>query len=96
MLENIKLLLGIDGNEKDRLLQILIKQAMDEAKEITGRSDICGLNTTIEKMVVYNFNRLGSEGVASEGYSGVSFSYTTDYPDSIMRVLKKYRKIKTI
>ena len=96
MLENIKLLLGISSTEKDALLLLLIQQAEDEAKDFTHRVDVCELQSTIEKMVVYNYNRLGTEGLNSESYSGVSYNYTTDYPEPILKMLKRYRKIVTL
>ena len=96
MLENIKLLLGISSTEKDALLLLLIQQAEDEAKDFTHREDVCEIQSTIEKMVVYNYNRLGTEGLNSESYSGVSYNYTTDYPEPILKMLKRYRKIVTL
>lgn len=93
MLENIKLLLGLADDSKDDLLTLLIQQAIEEAINFTHNDDLSDLHTAIERMVVYNYNRIGTEGVDSEGYSGVSFNYTEDYPDSIMRILKSKRKI---
>ena len=93
MLENIKLLLGITDDTKNALLQVLIQQAEDEVKDYTHRDDVCCLTSTIERMVVYNYNRLGTEGLNSESYSGLSYNYATDYPEQILKVLKKYRKI---
>lgn len=96
MLENIKLLLGISSTEKDNLLTLLIQQAEDEAKDFTHREDVCELQSTIERMVVYNYNRIGTEGLNSESYSGTSYNYTTDYPEQILKMLKRYRKIVTL
>ena len=96
MLENIKLLLGISSTEKDNLLTLLIQQAEDEAKDFTHREDICELQSTIERMVVYNYNRIGTEGLNSESYSGTSYNYTSDYPEQILKMLKRYRKIVTL
>lgn len=93
MLENVKLLLGIQGTDKDKILQLLISQAIDEVKDFTHREDVYPLQSTIEKIVVYNYNRMGTEGLNSESYSGQSYNYSTDYPDSIMRTLKRYRKL---
>ena len=47
-------------------------------------------------MVAYNYNRLGTEGLDSEGYSGVSFNYSADYPEPIIRALKAKRKLITL
>lgn len=96
MLENIKLLLGIKNDSKDVLLQLLIQQAEDEAKDYTHREEVCELQSTIEKMVVYNYNRLGTEGLNSESYSGMSYNYTSDYPEQILKMLKRYRKIVSL
>ena len=96
MLEQVKLLLGITDNSKDDILSLLIEQATEEALSYTHQNSIDNLLTAIVRMVVYNFNRIGTEGVDSEGYSGVSFAYSSDYPDSIMRLLKKQKKIQTV
>ena len=96
MLENIKLLLGISSTEKDNLLTLLIQQAEDEAKDFTHREDVCELQSTIERMVVYNYNRIGTEGLNSESYSGTSYNYASDYPEQILKMLKRYRKIVTL
>lgn len=93
MLDKIKLLLGITDDSKDDLLTILIDVAIDEALAYTHRDCVDELDTSIIQMVVYKYNRIGTEGVDSENYSGVSFSYSTDYPESIMRGLRAKRKV---
>ena len=90
MLEKVKLLLGITDNSKNDLL---IEQAIEEVMAYTHLDCVDELNTTIVKIVVYNYNRLGTEGLGSEGYSGVSFNYTEDYPAPIVRALKAKRKL---
>lgn len=96
MLEKIKLLLGLSDSSKDDLLTVLLEQAIDEAVNYTHNDCIDVLETSIVKMVVYNYNRLGTEGVDSEGYSGVSFAYSTDYPENIMRALRANRKVRLV
>lgn len=93
MLDKIKLLLRITNDSKDDLLTILIEQAIDEALAYTHRDSADELDTSIIQMVVYKYNRIGTEGVDNENYSGVSFSYSADYPDSIMRGLRAKRKV---
>ncbi len=93
MLDKVKLLLGIAADDKDDLLTLLIESATEEAVAYTHNECVLELETTIIKMVVYNYNRLGTEGVDGEGYSGVSFTYSADYPESIMRALKSKRKV---
>lgn len=96
MLEQIKLLLGITDDSKDSILSLLIEQATEEALTYTHQKSTDTLLTAIVQMVVYNFNRIGTEGVDSEGYSGVSFTYSSDYPASIMRMLKAQKRILTV
>lgn len=97
MLNDIKELLAITNSEKDYLLTLLIEQATQEALKYTHREQITqSLAAAIVKMVVYNYNRLGSEGVDSENYSGVGFSYSADYPASIIRLLTANRKLRTL
>ena len=92
MLEKIKILLGINDSSKDELLTVLLDQAIEEAENYTHNNCLTGLESTICRMVVYNYNRMSTEGVNSESYSGVSYSYSADYPENIMRVLKAHRK----
>ena len=39
-------------------------------------------------MVVFLYNRLGTEGLNSESYSGVSYNYSSDYPEYILSALE--------
>lgn len=96
MLEKIKLLLNINDEYKDALLTLLIQQAIDEAIEFTHNSDTSELESTIIKMVLFNYNRLGTTGIDAESYSGVSYTYAADYPEGILRSLKSKRKLVTL
>lgn len=96
MLETIKTLLGITDSSKDNLLSLLLYSAIDEAKEYTHRDEVDMLETTIIKMVVFQYNRLGTEGLDSENYSGTTFNYSTDYPENIMRSLRAKRKVRVV
>ena len=96
MLEQIKLLIGLTDNSKDFILSILINRAIEEAINYTHNNCIQELEGAICNMVVYAYNRLGTEGVNSESYSGVSFGYSQDYPESILRQLKAHRKVRVL
>lgn len=97
MLENIKLLLGLtDDDSKDAILMVLIERAINEAKNYTHNDSIVGYENVINDMVIYQFNRLGTEGLDAETYSGVKFEYSADYPESILRQLRSHRKVVTL
>lgn len=96
MLEKLKVLLGLTNNEKDNLLTILIEQTTEEAIAYTHNDNFEELCSIILSMCIYHYNRLGSEGLDSEGYSGVSFNYSNDYPEPIIRALKAKRKLITL
>ena len=88
MLDDIKLLLGLLNDDKDELLELLIKQATLEAQLKTGLTTVTAqLKVAIIKMVIFNYNRLGTEGLESESYSGVSYNYSSNYPDEITALL---------
>ena len=92
MLEDIKLLLGPAADGKDEVIQLLINLATDDAIAKTGCSDIYSLHSVITEMVIYKFNRMGTEGLDSENYTGVSYHYTSDYPDYILSALDTIKK----
>ena len=96
MLEKLKLMLNISTSEKDDLLTLLLDQAAETAINYTHNNDIDSLTPTILKMAVFDYNRLGTEGLDSEGYSGVSFNYADDYPETILRALRSKRRIITL
>ena len=96
MLEKIKLLLNITDEFKDTLLTLLIQQAIDEAIEFTHNSDTSELESTIIKMVLFNYNQLGTAGIDAESYSDISYTYSADYPEGILRSLKSKRKLVTL
>jgi hypothetical protein len=92
MLNRIKVLLGIapEDTSKDELLTILLDEAEEDAKMITRRERLFGMDSIIERMVVYLYNRLGTEGLDSESYSGASYKYADGYPADIMDALGRY------
>lgn len=96
MLEKMKLLLNITDDEKDELLTLLIDQATEYAINYTHNEDITVLAPIILKLAIYDYNRTTTLGLDSEGYSGVSFSYSADYPEDILRILRTKRRIITL
>lgn len=84
------------STEQENSLKILIYNAIDEFKYFTKQNDVSDYYGVIAQMVVYNFNRMGTEGLNSENYSGVAYNYSSDYPEPIVRQLKHCRKLVTL
>ena len=97
MLERIKLLLNITDDSKDALLNELIDNATEFAQNYINNDDALDhLTGALIAMVIYDYNRMGTEGLTSENYSGVSFGYASGYSDDIMKQLRRYRKVRVI
>ena len=94
MLRKIKLLLGI--NDEDDLLRLLIQMAEEEIKSFCHIEDTDGLENVIIMMVVEKYNKMGSEGIVSKSYSGVSETVNSDYSEPIMKILRANRRIRII
>lgn len=96
MLKKLKLLLGITDDSKDELLRILLDYAEEEVVNYTHNYDLEKLQNVIIQVAVWRYNKMGSEGLDSENYSGVSFNYSASYPDMLMRQLQSYRRLCTL
>lgn len=96
MFDQIKLLLGSDVN--DELIELLISQAQSflllfcNLTEYTSKYD-----SLIVRMVIEDYNRLGSEGVKSKSFNGLSETFGDDpYSSLVMTQLKSYKRLKTL
>lgn len=97
MLEEVKILLGDAAtNYTDALIGLCIKQALAEVEAYCNRDLDYELEMTAQKIAIIKLNRLNTEGLASQGYSGVSESYIDGYPADILAVLNRKRKIKVL
>ncbi|WP_061309226.1 phage head-tail connector protein [Clostridium botulinum] len=92
IIESIKLRPGISSVE-EFLLADLVQDSVIEVSDYInlkeGKELPMGCISIIKDIVVIKVNKLGSEGVSSESYSGVSQSYTEDIPKDILRKLKR-------
>ena len=97
MLEEIKLLLGEGAaNYSDAQISLAYKIALNEVEEYCKRDADIALELVAEQIAVIKLNRMGTEGLASQAYSGVSESFIDGYPDEIKAVLNRKRKVKFI
>lgn len=97
MLEEIKILLGDRAkNYTDAQINLAYKLAAAEVEEYCKRELDDILTLMAEQIAVIKLNRIGTEGLGSQGFSGVSESYISGYPVEIQQVLNRKRKIKVV
>ncbi|WP_251860397.1 phage head-tail connector protein [Clostridium sp. Marseille-Q2269] len=96
ILQSLKLRPGI-SNFSDELLKDLISDSYNDVSEFTNLNECdkmpLGCISIVKDLVIIKVNKLGSEGLSSESYSGASQSYIEDIPKDIKRKLRRYRKI---
>lgn len=97
MVEEIKILLGdAAGNYTDALIGLCAKQALAEVEAYCNRNADYELEMAAERIAIIKLNRINTEGLASQSYSGVSESYIDGYPQDILSILNRKRKIKVV
>ena len=97
MIEEIKILLGDSAaNYTDAQVSLCYKLALAEVEEYCHREADTTLELMAEKIAVIKLNRLNTEGLASQSYSGTSENYIDGYPAEIVAVLNSKRKIKVV
>ena len=97
MVEEIKILLGdAASNFTDAQIGLCIKQALAEVEIYCNRTADYELEMVAERIAIIKLNRLNTEGLASQNYSGVSESYIDGYPADILAILNRKRRIKFI
>ncbi|MBO5062899.1 MAG: phage head-tail connector protein [Campylobacter sp.] len=97
MLEEVKILLGdAAANYTDALISLCIKQAIAEVEAYCKRDLDLELEMIAQRIAIIKLNRVNSEGLASQGFSGVSESYIDGYPADIIAILNRKRKIKAV
>lgn len=97
MIEEIKVLLGdAASNFTDAQIGLCAKQALAEVEAYCRRTADYELEMVAQRIAIIKLNRLNTEGLASQSYSGVSENYIDGYPADILAVLNRKRKIKVV
>ena len=80
MLEQVKLLLGIDGTELDGKLSAIIATTEQRLKLLLGGAEAvpAALEYVVGEVSVARFNRIGSEGISAHSVEGESLSFVDD------------------
>lgn len=98
MINDIKTLLGDAADSfTDAQIELCIRLATAEVKNYCNRDT---LDSELDLIVLYiakiKLNRLNTEGLAGQSFSGTNESYIDGYPQDIQRVLNRKRKIKVV
>lgn len=94
MIEEIKLLLGdAAANYTDAQISLAYKMSLAEVEEYCRREADTMLELVAERIAALKLLRMGTEGLASQSFSGVSESYVDGYPDDIKAILNRKRKL---
>lgn len=81
MIEEIKLMLGEAANNfTDAQISLVYRMALVEVEDYTNRDADETLKFIAERIAVIRLNRMNTEGLASQGFSGVSESYIDGLP----------------
>lgn len=97
MLEELKLMLGDRAdNYTDELIGLALKRSLAEVEGYCNRTLDYELEACAMDIAIIKLNRMGTEGLTNQSYSGVSESYIDGYPDEIKALLNRKRKIKVL
>lgn len=97
MIEEIKLLLGdAAANYTEAQISLAYKMALTEVEDYCNREADTTLELVAENIAVIKLNRMNTEGLAAQSFSGISESYIDGYPKEIQNILNKKRKIRVI
>lgn len=98
-IENIKVLLGDSaGNYTDEQISIQLGFAKAEVEAYCNRpmDNDAVLEVCVARICVIKLNRINTEGLTGQSYSGVSENYIDGYPADIVAVLNSKRKLKVV
>lgn len=97
MLEEIKLMLGERAAiYTEDQIKLCLKWALAEVETYCRRKIDYELELCAQKIAIIKLNRINTEGLASQAYSGVSESYIDGYPEEIAATLRSKRKVKVL
>jgi hypothetical protein len=98
--ESVKAILQIKTSNHDPYIEVMVPLLVEFTKEWCNNSfkneqdkeEIpSGVQIFVAKSIEYLMNK---SGVASRTMGSVSYSYDLDFPPSVMKFLKPYRKVR--
>lgn len=93
IIEQVKTLLDISDNLQDNLLEVIQKLTEAHFGAYTGLYEVPNeLEFIIVDVIVKRFNRLGAEGMKSQGMEGLTMSFSVNDFEEYSDVFKRYYK----
>lgn len=98
-MDQVKKILGLNTPKHDdyiyEMIPILLDYAKDYCNNTFTRNGIEDIPRPVilfvAKAIQFNMN---PAGVSGRSMGGASYSYETDYPESITKLLRPYRKVR--
>ena len=99
MLENLKIMLGIEGSDIDDKLNLIVANTSARLKLLLGGIEPPEeMKHIVLEVAIARFNRIGSEGMTSHSIEGESTNYGNDdfgpYMDEIQAYLDMQKEAK--
>lgn len=95
-LEKLKIQLGIQGNDQDESLKLLLDDVRDDLIVWTNRDALpSSLESTQRHIAVLRYNKQGIEGQTSHSEGGISRSFE-DLPKSLQNAINQKRLAKVV
>lgn len=93
MLDRIKLVLGIEDNEQDDVLGVLVSYVESHLRSLLKEEVPAELEYIVEEITIRRFNRIGAEGMKSESVEGhtVTFYSLKDDFEPYMDIINEYK-----
>ncbi len=93
MLTEVKTLLGIEGQDLDDRLQVIINMTESRLQTLLGTASVPGsLSYIVTEVSVKRFNRIGSEGFTSHTVEGENISLASSDFDEYMPEIEAWKK----
>ena len=89
LIEEVKLL---TNKTDENLISLILNKSIKEVEIYTNEKYNEKFNNVVVDIAVIKLNKLGTEGLVSQSYSGVSEVYIDDYPTYILNQLNKLKK----
>lgn len=97
MINDIKTLLGeAADNYTDAQIDLCARLAKAEVESYCNRSLDTELELVAMAIAKIKLNRLNTEGLSAQSFSGTNESYIDGYPQEIAKALNRKRKIKLV